>query len=370
MPRFDCRFALPVFCVLAGSASAQNEPTLPEVRVIRQAPMPGFGISRNLYPGNAQQADEAELRDSGATNLPEFMNQRLQGVVASDVQGSPFQLDISYRGQRLSSVLGTPQGLSLYLDGVRMNQPFGDIVSWDLLPEAAIAQLVLVPGSNPLYGLNTLAGALVLTTKSGRTHPGGQAEFSFGSGQRKRLDYSQGWRNADGSHLFAAATLFDEEGWRDRSPGSLANVFLKYGRQQADTDWSLSLLAGGSRLTGNGLLNESLAAVDWRAVYTAPDRTRSRDTLLTFQGTHALDAKTTVAVQAWLRASRRDGSTGDIAEIEDDDDASLRPPPAARGIQPQPLAPGGDRGGASMERWLRNPRHHAGRRTCREPVAS
>src|SRR5262245_15762195 len=114
MPQLQRCLALPLLCVLAGSAGAQDAPTLPEVRAIRPAPLPGFGIPGALYPGNAQQADEAERRDSGATNLPEFMNQRLQGVVASDVQGSPFQVDILYRGQRLSSVLGTPQGLSLY----------------------------------------------------------------------------------------------------------------------------------------------------------------------------------------------------------------------------------------------------------------
>lgn len=299
--------------------------TLPQVDVIQQAPLPGFGIPRVRYPGNVQQADEAARREAGAATLPEFMNRRLQGVVASDVQGSPFQTDISYRGQRLSPLLGTPQGLSLYLDGVRMNQPFGDIVSWDLLPEVAIADLVLVPGSNPLYGLNTLAGALVLTTKSGRTHPGGEAEFSVGSGQRKRLDFAQGLHNADGSHLFAAATLFDENGWRDRSGGRLANLFLKYGRQQADTDWSVSVLAAGSRLTGNGLVSDSLAAVDWRSAYTAPDRTRSSDALLAFQGMHALDANTTVALQAWLRGTRREGSNGDIAAGA----AELSPPPAA-----------------------------------------
>jgi outer membrane receptor protein involved in Fe transport len=326
-PPLSRRLVLPFVCAVAGSASAQDAPTLPEVRVIRQAPLPGFGISRDRYPGNAQQADGNEIRDAGASNLPDFMNRRLQGVVASDVQGSPFQVDITYRGQRLSPLLGTPQGLSLYLDGVRMNQPFGDIVSWDLLPEAAIADLVLVPGSNPLYGLNTLAGALVMSTKSGRTHPGGEVEFSFGSGQRKRLDFAQGRRNDDGSHLFAAATLFDENGWRDRSEGQLANVFLKYGRQQADTDWSVSLLVAGSKLSGLGLLNDSLAAVDWRAVYTSPDPSRNRDTLLTFQGLHALDAKSTLALQAWLRSSRRDGSTGDIAEIEDAG-VSLSPPPA------------------------------------------
>jgi outer membrane receptor protein involved in Fe transport len=310
----------------AGTPLALPRVELPRVDVIQQAPLPGFGIPRARYPGNAQQADDAARREAGASNLADFMNRRLQGVVASDVQGSPFQVDISYRGQHLSSLLGTPQGLSLYLDGVRMNQPFGDIVAWDLLPEAAIADLVLVPGSNPLYGLNTLAGALVLTTKSGRTHSGGEAEFSFGSGNRKRLDFAQGRHDDDGSHLFAAATLFDENGWRDRSKGQLANVFLKWGRQQADTDWSVSLLAAGSDLTGNGLLNESLAAIDWCAVYTAPDRTRSRDALLNFQASHALDPESILSLQAWVRRSGRDGRNGDIADIEDD--LALSPPPA------------------------------------------
>jgi outer membrane receptor protein involved in Fe transport len=287
---------------------------LPQVDVIQQAPLPGFAIPRDLYPGNAQQAGEAARREAGALTLPDFMNRRLQNVVTSDVQGSPFQVDLSYRGQKLSPLLGTPQGLSLYLDGVRMNQPFGDIVSWDLLPEAAIADLVLVPGSNPLYGLNTLAGALVLTTKSGWTHPGGEAELSFGSGQRKRLDFAQGRRSADGTHLFAAATVFDEQGWRDRSPGHLANLFLKGGRVQADSEWSVSLLAAGSHLTGNGLLNESLAAQDWRAIYTAPDPTRSQDTLLTFQGTRFVSDDSSVSLQAWLRGGSREGSTGDVSE--------------------------------------------------------
>lgn len=327
MPRHR-RTALLLLCAFTGAAAAQDMPTLSEVRVIQQAPLPGFGIPLRLYPGNAQQAGEEARRKAGASNLPDFMNRRLQGVIANDVQGSPFQVDILYRGQRLSPTLGTPQGLSLYLDGVRMNQPFGDIVSWDLLPESALADVVLVPGSNPLYGLNTLAGALVLTTKSGLTHPGGEVEFSFGSGQRKRLDASHGIRNADGTHVFLAGTLFDEQGWRDRSPSKVGNVFLKWGRQQADTDWSVSLLLAGSRLGGNGLLNESLAAADWRAVYTAPDVTRNRDALLTLQGTHALDDNSTIALQTWLRTGNRDGSTGDIADASDASSVSPSPPPA------------------------------------------
>ena len=84
----------------------------------------------------------------------------MSGVNATDAQGSPFQRDITYRGYTASSLIGAPQGISVFLDGVRFNAPFGDIVNWDLVPEAALAKVMLVPGSNPVYGLNTLGGAL------------------------------------------------------------------------------------------------------------------------------------------------------------------------------------------------------------------
>ncbi|MBC5784819.1 TonB-dependent receptor [Ramlibacter sp. USB13] len=282
--------------------------------VIHRTPLPGFDVPQARYPGNAQQATDAEIERAGAGSLPEFMNRRLQGVTATDVQGSPFQREITYRGQRLSPLLGAPQGLSLYLDGVRMNQPFGDVVNWELLPEAAIAGLSLVPGSNPLYGLNTLAGALVLTTKSGLTHAGTEAEFSLGSHGRGRMDFGHGRQWGQGWHGYVAGTLFREDGWRDESQGRFGNLFLKLGRQQADTDWTLSLLHGESRLRGNGLLNESLHAIDRRAIYTAPDITRAQDTLLSFQGSHALSVDSRLALQAWYRQGGRDASNGDVGE--------------------------------------------------------
>ena len=58
------------------------------------------------------------------------------------------------------------------MDGVRQNQPFGDIVAWDLIPKIAISEVALIPGSNPLFGLNTLGGAVSIDTKDGYSAPG------------------------------------------------------------------------------------------------------------------------------------------------------------------------------------------------------
>lgn len=302
--------ALAASCALAQDAV----PTLRPVDVLRQAPLPGLELPRSHYPANAQQATGADMRAAGAGTLPEFMNRRLLGVSASDVQGSPFQVDISYRGQQLSSQLGAPQGLSLYLDGVRMNQPFGDVVNWDLLPEFALDTVTLVPGSNPLYGLNTLAGALVLTTRSGFSHPGTEAQVSFSNRGARRFDFGHGQRWDGGWHAYVAGTAFDDRGWRADSPGNLSNLFLKWGRVQDDSDWTLSVLGARSSLTGNGLLNASLAAIDRRAVYTVPDHTHARDLLVTFQGSRQLGRDDTLSLLAWHRGGWRDAVNGDVSD--------------------------------------------------------
>ena len=79
---------------------------------------------------------------------------------------------MNFRGYTASPLLGTPEGVSVYLDGVRQNQPFGDVVSWDLIPKNAISEITLMPGSDPLFGLNTLGGALSVQTKNGVSNPG------------------------------------------------------------------------------------------------------------------------------------------------------------------------------------------------------
>src|SRR5450759_822950 len=116
------------------------------------------------------------------------MNRRLNGVYVNEVQGNPFQPDVNYRGYTASPLLGTPEGISVYMDGVRMNQPFGDVVSWDLIPRIAISEAALMPGSNPLFGLNTLGGAVSIQSKDGNSQPGTGIEVSGGSYGRRSAE--------------------------------------------------------------------------------------------------------------------------------------------------------------------------------------
>jgi len=300
-------------------AQAQEAPAaMASVEIIGTAPLPGLGIDRKLLPYTVQTANDVTLRKAGGDNLAEFMARNLNGVNVNEVSGSPFQNDITFRGYRASPVLGTAQGISVYLDGVRVNEPFGDVINWDMVPEAAIGNLLLVPGSNPLYGLNTLGGALALTTKSGLSHPGTEVELSAGNAGRRRADLAHGTSGAGGWHSFIGATLFDDAGWREHSEGKVGNLLLKVGRSSGATDWSAALIGGRSRLLGNGLLPPSLYQENRRAAYTFPDTTRNRLLQGTLNLTHRFDQTSTLSAVAYARNSRRDTVNGDIGEEYDD----------------------------------------------------
>ena len=318
--RAACALALMQDAVAADDAPVR----LPAVEVVGAAPVTGLSVPRDLLPYSVQSATGAAIRESQAGNLTDYLARFLTGVNTNDVQGSPFQADITFRGYRASSLPGTSQGLSVYLDGVRINEAFGDVVNWDLIPESALAGVTLIAGSNPVYGLNTLGGALALTTKNGRSDPGLDAELRFGSYARKRADLSYGYRDDDGWHAFAATTLFEENGWREHSPGRLGSGFAKFGRTHAHDDWDVSILYGQSKLNGNGLLPSyryegsaelpGLYEQDRRAVYTWPDTTRNQVTQTTLRWTHAFSASAELSTLAYFRNSRRDASNGDVSE--------------------------------------------------------
>ncbi|WP_119288940.1 TonB-dependent receptor [Azohydromonas sediminis] len=329
--------ALAAACIAALMPAALHAQTpAATVEIIGTAPLPGQGIDRNWLPYGTQVLRRAEIDGAGSDNLIDLFDRRLPGVQRNDIQGSPYQGDLTYRGFRASGLLGAAQGLSVYLDGVRINEAFGDIVQWDLVPEYALDSVALVPGANPAFGLNTLGGAISLTTLDGRRAAGTRADLTLGSFGRRRVDASHGSAGDDGWHHYVAGTAFAEDGWRDHSAGRIGLVFAKVGHSQGDTDWSLGLLAGRSRLIGNGLVpaytldddggdidtEPDLYAARRSAIYTHPDLTRNELLQLAFNARHAIDAATELELLAYVRSSRRRTVNGDAAD-DGDAEASL-----------------------------------------------
>ena len=286
-------------------------------RLIDVGPLPGLAVTVDQIPGNIQSATSKSLRVSRALNIADHMNQQLQGISANDYAGNPFQLDINYRGFTASPEIGTPQGLSVFVDGVRVNEPFGDVVNWDLIPVNAIDRFDLFPGSNPLFGLNTLGGALSVRMKTGITAPGFESQVLGGSFGRRQLQLSGGGHAGEFA-AFGAATVFHESGWRDDSPSDVRQLYARGDWSRERFGINASLLAADNRLIGNGLIPTELLAQRREAVFTSPDQTKNRLVQESLGATIDIDERQNLVLRGYHRSSDRRALNGDIYEGFDD----------------------------------------------------
>jgi iron complex outermembrane recepter protein len=299
------------------SAAVESEVIVEGVRPTDAGPMPGLLLNKDQIPGNVQSVGKREIADSRTLNIGDLMNEQMQGVSVNDYAGNPFQMDVNYRGFTASPQTGTPQGLSVFFDGIRVNEPFGDVVNWDLIPLNAIERLDLFPGSNPLFGLNTLGGALSVRTRSGFSSQGLEASVQAGSYDRRQAQMTFGANNGVLGG-FGALHYFDEDGWRDNSPSRVRQFF---GR--ADWRGRLGVVTGtvllaDNNLIGNGLIPTELYEARAEAVFTSPDRTRNELMQFALSGAYDVSEAVNITAQVYRRSSDRDALNGDAYEGFDD----------------------------------------------------
>lgn len=298
----DVRSGAPIsrtITMALGTASAT-------VDVVATTPLAGSDLALREIPAPVQTANQQDLQNSAALDLSDLLNRRLSAVNVNENQENPFQPDVNYRGYTASPLLGTPQGLSIYMDGVRLNQPFGDVVSWDLIPRIAISEVALVPGSNPLFGLNSLGGAISIDTKDGRSKPGTSIEVGGGSFGRRAVEFEHGGINAKGLNWYVAGNLLHEDGWRVKSPSDVRQMFSKLGWQGAKTAFSLSFAYADNQLTGNGLQEQRFLARNYASGYTYSDVTTNRSPFFNLSVRHTATSTLSFSANAYFRYLRAD----------------------------------------------------------------
>jgi len=283
---------------------------LETVEVVGTTPLPGIGVPINQVPANVQAASGKSLNEQKSLNIAEFMDSNLGSVTINDTVGNPYQPDVVYRGFTASPLLGTPQGLSVFLDGVRVNEPFGDIVNWDLIPANAIANINLIPGSNPLFGLNTLGGALSVHTKSGDSNPGVSATVTGGSWGRKEFEFEAGGKK-DLFDFFLATNLFQEDGWRTASSSDVKQLFSKLGWQDEKNNLDLSVMLANNTMNGiQGLPLEMLG--NSKQAYTAPDNIKNQLAMITLNGSHFISDDRLLAGNVYWRHDQANGFNSNL----------------------------------------------------------
>jgi iron complex outermembrane recepter protein len=309
------------FClVVSGSALAEEqEPVeLSTVEVVGVTPLQGSGVSADKIPANVQTVSSKQLQKAQTISLSDYINRYLGSVSVNEAQNNPLQPDIYYRGFVASPLLGLPQGLSTYVNGVRFNEPFGDSVNWDLIPQGAIDNMALYPGSNPVYGLNTLGGAISIRTKTGFSAPGHQIEVYGGSWDRHSEELTTGWNNGTWGY-FLDLHHFEEEGWRNFSPSKADQVFgtLSWRGDRGSLD--LTLGANDNKLKGNGAVPVQLQALDRKAVFTHPDQTVTRMFFSELEGSYDLTNDVQLSGNAYFRQNRIFTFNGDDSDFDECD---------------------------------------------------
>lgn len=285
------------------------------VEVIGITPVPGLGMPLREVPSAVQSFSAEALRRRDALDATEHMERSFAGVSSNAAQANPFQPDLQFRGFAASHLLGLPQGLSVFVDGVRANEAFGDVVNWDLIPRNAIATSHLLSGANPVFGLNTLGGALSIFTKSGFSFPGHSARLQGGAFGRRAAEFESGGhgQNAD---FFVAGHLLDERGWREHSPSSLRQLYGKTGWQDAASDIDLSLSLAENTLQGTQALPRSMLASP-REAYTWPDQTRNALQFATLRGSRYLRDDILLAGIAYYRGLDQHNTSSNVNDDHD-----------------------------------------------------
>lgn len=299
---------------------AKDEPLdLGTIDVVSTSPLENSEIAANKLPTRIQKVDSEQLQKAQSLSLSEYMNRYLSGVSVNEAQNNPLQPDIYYRGFVASPLLGMPQGLSTYVNGVRFNEPFGDTVNWDLISENAIDTMSLHSGSNPVYGLNSLGGAIAVKTKTGFSAPEHQIEVYGGSWDRHSEDLTSGWNNGTWGY-FVNLNHFEEGGWRNYSPTKAERALGTLSWRGDKGSLDLTLAANYNNMNGNGASPIQLSQQDYDAVFTHPDTTTTSMFFSQLQGSYDLTDKIELSGNAYFRQNRMKTFNGDNSDYDDCED--------------------------------------------------
>jgi iron complex outermembrane receptor protein len=307
-----------VLLIPPGTAFGQGSLTsmvLPEIDVISTSPLSGAGIDPDKVSASTQTLSADDFSRTYSPSITDTLMQRVPGVSTTDVQGNGFVQDLRYRGFAASPLQGTPQGLAVYMNGIRVNEAFGDTVNWDLIPTNAINRTDIWT-NNPVFGLNALGGAVNIQMKNGFTYSGTEVEAQGGSHGRAGGSAQFGTEK-DGVGVYLAAQGVEDAGWRYQSPARVRRFYGDVGwRGDAGEIHAIGAVArnyfGVVGPTPIQLLNQ-----DNKAIYTWPQTTRNDVQLIALNGKVTAPESWTLQSNFYVRRFQQrhvDGNDADVTQ--------------------------------------------------------
>ena len=247
------------------------------VYVYSTTPTAGSGSSIDVdkVPASVNFVDAERIARTGSMNITDALLQQVPGVSINEVAGNPFQPNVEFRGFVASPVAGTPQGLAVYQNGVRINEAFGDTVNWDLIPTAAIKSVSVVT-NNPAFGLNALGGAVNVQMKDGFNYHG--AEIDTMGGSFGRVQSSLQWgKQVDGNFaVYGALEGLHDNGFRNFSASDIRRFYGDVGYKNDVSEFHLNMGVADNKFGAAATMPVELLQQYWGATYTTPQTSNNR----------------------------------------------------------------------------------------------
>jgi outer membrane receptor protein involved in Fe transport len=251
-------------------------------------------------PASINAVGAAQIARTGSLNIADALQQQVPGIIVSDTTGNPFQPDIQFRGFVASPVAGTPQGLAVYQNGVRVNEAFGDTVNWDLIATAAIRSVTVVT-NNPAFGLNALGGAVNVLMKNGFNYQG--AEINTMGGSFGRVQSSAQWgKQIDNFSVYGALEGLRDGGFRNFSESKVRRFYGDVGYKTDSSEFHLNMGVASNNFGAAAAVPVELLQKYWGATYTTPQTTANRVGYVNLTGKVEATPTWTIEGSAHVRA--------------------------------------------------------------------
>ncbi|MGA2056809.1 MAG: TonB-dependent receptor [Bradyrhizobium sp.] len=252
------------------------QPTVTTLRVYPTTPVatPSTALAVDKIPSSINFVNTPDIQRTNSLNIMDALQQNVAGINISNVAGNEFQSNLEFRGFVASPVSGTPQGLAVYQNGVRINEAFGDTVNWDLIPTAAIKSIAVVT-NNPAFGLNALGGAVTVQMKDGFNYHG--VEWDTMGGSFGRIQSSVQWGNqVNDWAVYSALEAVHDEGYRFFGISNVRRFYGDVGYRNDGNEFHFNVGAAENQFGAAATTPIELLQQNWAATYTTPQTTQNQ----------------------------------------------------------------------------------------------
>jgi iron complex outermembrane receptor protein len=308
--------ARPAARPVRGSTAPRATQNVRRVYVYPTAPTPtvGSGVDVDKVPAAINAVGAAQIARTDSLNIADALQQRVPGIVLSDTTGNPFMPDVQFRGFVASPVAGTPQGLAVYQNGIRINEAFGDTVNWDLIPTAAIRSVTVVT-NNPAFGLNALGGAVNVLMKDGFNYKGAEINTMGGSFGRIQSSAQYGQQFGNWS-VYGALEGLRDNGYRNFSESAIRRFYGDVGYRTDSSEFHLNVGVAKNNFGASAAVPVELLQNYWGATYTTPQTTDNRVAYANLTGKVEVTPTWTIDGSVRVRTFRQKTVDGNPTETE------------------------------------------------------